>query len=511
MLRAARSLLRLLKIAIILARHDALFLLEKLDVAPVVVLAARLVSYRRRSGRPGQRLARGLQEAGPSFIKVGQALSTRADLLGEEMASDLSELQDHLPPFPGAQARKVIETEFERPVEALFQSFEDTPVAAASIAQVHLAVTSDGREVAVKILRPGIETAFARDIDLFFWGAEMIEMAQPRLRRLKPVESVRTLTESIHLEMDLRFEAAAAAELRENFEGDPNFRVPAVDWPRTGRRVMTIERVSGIPIDDREAILAAGHNPEDVLAKAGDAFFKQVFRDGFFHGDLHAGNLFVDESGGIAVVDFGIMGRLDKPTRRHLGELLVAFLRRDYRRTAEIHMEAGWIPRTSSVDAFTQACRSIAEPIMDKPQNEISIGRLLGQLFRVAETFHMEVQPQLLLLQKTMLVGEGTARRLSPESNIWFLARPLVEKWIGGVMSPEGRVKEAAGNIASAIERLPHLAEGLEHGIGRLAKGEIRLDPDSLQLLKTGGNGRMTVFLLWAILAVLVALLITAL
>ena len=239
-----------------------------------------------------------------------------------------------------------------------------------------------------------------------------------------------TLAQTVAVEMDLRFEAAAAAELADNFAGDPSFHVPAVDWMRTGERVLTTERVAGLQIDEREAIIAAGHDPRPVLTKAAEAFFQQVFRDGFFHADLHAGNLFVRADGSVAAVDFGIMGRLDRPTRRHLGEMLLAFLSRDYRRAAEVHFEAGWVPPDRSLDAFAQACRSIAEPILDKPQNEISVARLLGQLFQITETFAMETQPQLLLLQKTMLVAEGTGRKLAPDANMWLLARPLIETWM---------------------------------------------------------------------------------
>ena len=508
MLRAVRNLSRLLRIAKILARHDALFLLERIEVAPVVVMAARLLSHRRRAGRPGQRLALALQEAGPSFIKLGQALSTRADLVGEEIATDLSDLQDHLPPFPGAEARKAVENEFGVSVEDLFVSFDDKAIAAASIAQVHFAETADGREVAVKVLRPGIEAAFMRDMDLFFWIAELIEATRPDLRRIKPVESVQTLADTVKLEMDLRYEAAAANELRENFTDDPTFHVPDVDWTRTGRRVLTTERVGGIPIDDREAILAAGHNPETVLQNAGGAFFLQIFRDGFFHGDLHAGNLFVQADESVTAVDFGIMGRVDRTTRRHLGEMLLAFLSRDYRRVAEIHHEAGWIPARSSVDTFTQACRSIAEPIMDKPQNEISMGRLLGQLFQVTETFRMETQPQLLLLQKTMLVAEGTARKLSPESNMWVLARPLIDEWMAEAITPEARVREAVGEIASAVERLPRLVDGFERGVSMLANGELKLHPDALRPVNGRKGGSAPLILLWGVIAVLVAILI---
>ncbi len=503
MFRGPRNIIRLLSLARSLAHHDALFLLERLDVAPVIVLAARLVSRRAEAGRPGQRLARALREAGPSFIKLGQALSTRADLLGEEMATDLSELQDRLPPFPGDEARAIIEAEFGVPVDTLFSQFDDEAIAAASIAQVHFAVTTEGRNVAVKVLRPGIEDAFGRDLDLLFWIAELIETTRPELRRLKPVDSVHTLAETVELEMDLRFEAAAADEMAENFADDPFYCVPDVDWTRTGRRVLTTERIAGIPFDDRARIIEAGHDPVKVMEKIAGTFFMQVFRDGFFHADLHPGNLFVREDGGLVAVDFGIMGRLDKKTRRHLGELLLSFLTRNYRRAAEIHFDAGWVPSHRSIDAFTQACRSIAEPILDKPQNEISMARLLGQLFQITETFEMEVQPQLLLLQKTMLVAEGSGRTLAPEANMWFLARPLVEDWIAEAMSPEARLGDLAADALEAARRLPRLLENMEKGTEALAQGALRLHPETIRALR--GDGARTPRRTWT-MAIVAAL-----
>lgn len=510
MFRALKNIRHLLAIARILARHDALFLLERLEIADMVTMVARLFT-RSAPGRPGERLARALEEAGPSFIKLGQALSTRSDLLGEEFAADLSLLQDRLPPFPGADARAIIEAELGRPIDALFSSFDEVAIAAASIAQVHFAVTNDGSEVAVKVLRPGIEDAFQRDIDLFFWIAELIEAARPELRRLKPVQSIRTLAASVEMEMDLRFEAAAANELADNFIDNESFQVPAVDWTLTSRRVLTTERVSGIPIDDVAALRAAGHDPCDILEKSSKAFFVQVFRDGFFHADMHPGNMFVRADGALVAVDFGIMGRLDRKTRRHLGELLIAFLTRDYRRAAEVHFEAGWVPADQNVATFTQACRSIAEPIMDLPQNEISIADLLGQLFSITETFHMETQPQLLLLQKTMLVAEGTGRKLDPNANMWLMARPLVEDWVLQNLGPEARIVEAAAGIASAVRHLPVLLDNLDKGAAALADGRLRLHPETVRALR-GDNkvnkvaGPLAVAL--ALAAVVIALLV---
>jgi len=482
MIRATRNLNRLFTIGRVLARHDALFLLEE------VVPAARYLSALLRggkapvgSGRPGERLAEALTELGPSFIKLGQALSTRADLLGEEMAADLSGLQDKLPPFPAAEARAIIEEELGGPLDRFYSSFDDTPVAAASIAQVHFAVTADGHEAAVKILRPGVEEKFRKDIDLLYWLAEWAELTMPRIRRLKPVETVKTFEESVTLEMDLRFEAAAAAELAENFRGDDNFKVPEVDWLRTGRRLMTLERVSGIPVDEVERLREAGYDPVDILAKAAEAMFKQVFRDGFFHADMHPGNLFIGAGGTLVAVDFGIMGRVDKSTRRFLGEMLLGFLSGDYRKVAEVHFAAGYVPADQSIDSFTQACRSIAEPILGRPLHEISIAKLLGQLFQVTETFAMETQPQLLLLQKSMLVAEGVGRILDPNTNMWHLAQPLIEGWMRQNLGPEAKVRETVSSVIGSLERLPRLLAETEKTYSMLVNQGLKLHPDTVK------------------------------
>jgi ubiquinone biosynthesis protein len=445
---------------------------------------------------------------GPSFIKLGQLLSTRADLFGEEITLDLASLQDRLPPFPGREARALIEAEFGRPLETLFASFDDTAVAAASIAQVHFARTTDGRDVAVKVLRPGIIEAFSRDLDLFLWLATLSERLQPMLRRLKPVEVVRMLADVVRFEMDLRFEAAAASELAENFAGDPDFRVPRVDWPRTGRSVLTLERISGVRVDDRAALTAAGHRIKDLSVKAAGAFFNQVFRDGFFHADVHPGNMFVEASGAIVVVDFGIMGRLDRETRFYLAEMLLGFLTGDYRRVAEVHFAAGYVPPARSVDAFAQACRAIGEPILGQSLQEISFARLLAQLFEVTEQFEMETQPQLLLLQKTMVQVEGLGRRLDPEVNIWTLARPLIEAWMRDNRGPEARLRRQFDTLAEVIDAVPRLVRSLEALLGDWSREGIVMHAETLaaQAAKRARHLAILLIPVWLVTASLVAI-----
>lgn len=510
MIRSARNIGRLFQIARVLARHDALFPLENLPVAGEAVALARMLYRRPSEGRPGQRLARALVELGPTFIKLGQALSTRPDLMGEEIAADLTDLQDKLTGFSFADARAIIEAEFDQPLDALFSQFDETPTAAASIAQVHFATTLEGRPVAVKVLRPGVEQKFRRDIELFYWLAEIVERVQPQFRRLRPVDTVATFEESVNIEMDLRFEAAAAAEMADNFVGDETFRIPEIDWQRTGRSVMTQERINGTPLSEVDKIIAAGHDPLVIITNAANAFFQMVFRDGFFHADLHPGNLFVDENGVVVAVDFGIVGRVDQETRRILGEMLLGFLTGNYRRVAEVHFEAGWVPADKSLDAFTQAARSIAEPIFGKPIQEISIARLLGQLFAVTETFDMETQPQLLLLQKSMLLAEGIGRVLAPEINMWELARPLIEDWMRRNLGPEARLKAMGVNTLKSLERLPSVLEQAEKAAHMIASGQVKLHPDTVKALgrRSLGTGLVPSWLPWVLVVVLVALLL---
>ena len=499
-------------IAITFARHGALAPFEEAMVgaglAPVVLFVIQLL-FGRQVGdkRPGERLALALSELGPAFIKLGQVLSTRSDLLGEQVAEDLTKLQDQLPAFSAFQARATIETELGARIEELYAQFDDEPVSAASISQVHYAVTlpdddwPEGRQVAVKVLRPGIEEAFKADIELLLWMAHLIERTQPRLRRLKPVEVVQTFAATVSVEMDLRLEAASAAELRQNFLGDDTYRVPEIDWRRTAKRAMTQERLTGIPMDDRLGMLAAGLDIDDVLTKAAAAFFNQAFRDGYFHGDQHPGNMTVGYDGAIQVVDFGIMGRLGKRTRYFLADMLLAFLQRDYAKVAEVYVDAGYLPISKSVEDFTLALRSIGEPIHGRPLHYISFGRVLGQLFGVAESFEMEVQPELLLLQKNMLMAEGVSRRLNPTLNIWTLAQPLIEQWMRDNRGPEARVTQAADEALLIVRRFPAVMRNMDRLLHHLAEGGLRLDPEALQVINRQGSN----WWLWLIIAVLVA------
>ena len=507
MFRTIRNLVRLFGIARTVARYNALP--ETLpQVAPAGALFWRWVSNQKEPGRDGQRLARALAELGPTYIKLGQLLSTRSDLVGERMATDLAELQDKLPPFPGSQARAIIEEELGQPIATVFLTFEEEPVAAASIAQVHFAVTADGREVAVKVLRPGIEFAFERDIDLFFWLAEWAEYLLPKLKRLRLREVVETFARTSRLEMELRMEAAAASELAANFKGDPTFNVPAIDWDRTARRVLTLERIRGMKVDESERIDAAGFDRDEILAKASAAFFNQVFRDGFFHADLHPGNLFVNQDGNITAVDFGIMGRLDRATRTYLADMLIGFLTGDYRRVALVHFEAGYVPRHQSIEIFTQACRAIGEPLQNKPLNEISVGRLLAQLFAVTEQFEMETQPQLLLLQKSMLTAEGVGRILNPNINMWELARPLIEEWMRENRGPEAQILDDLEATVYTVRRLPHLVREAERAATQIAESGLRLHPQTIRntldrWVDRRRSERVAIWLIVALLAVI--------
>jgi len=517
LLHTPRNLLRLLAIAATLARHDALFVLDWLPAAGRMGRITGLIWRRKDPAveglRPGQRLALALHRLGPSFIKLGQALSTRSDLVGEVMAADLSQLQDRLPAFPSAQARATIEAELGGDIDSLFEQFDDEPVAAASIAQVHFAITREeggapGRPVAVKVLRPEIEQAFERDLVLFRWLAELTARTMPKLRRLKPVETVETFAETVRHEMDLRMEAAAASELAENFHDDASYRVPEVDWVRTARRVLTTQRIDGTPLHDVEALAAAGHDLEELVRRASAAFFNQVFRDGFFHGDMHPGNMFVDDDGALVAIDFGIMGRLDRKTRYFLADMLMGFLTKNYSQVADVHFDAGYVPRHQSRARFMQAARAIAEPIFGQATGDISVARLMAQLFHVTEQFEMETQPQLLLLQKTMMLAEGVCRTLAPDTNMWVLAQPLVEEWMRENRGPEARLADTGREIIDSLGRLPALVANLERAAGKMADGTLQIN---LTDREQAATGRRLVWLGVAVAAGLAGVLLAGL
>lgn len=509
MVAGLRHLRRAVCVTRTLARNDALFPIENAGMPKFfsALIRASLLAPRKTGmaqKRPGQRLKEALVELGPAFIKLGQALSVRPDLVGDTLADDLRSLQDRLPPFDGAIAKQIIEAELNKPAEELFKTLELEPVAAASIAQVHRATLPDNRALAVKVLRPGIEAAFARDLDLARWAASKIERARPELRRLRLIQVIDTIIRSVEIEMDLRFEAAAAEELRENFIDEPRFSVPTVHWTLTSRRVMATEWIEATPVNELNPAEMKSSDAEDIVAVFAKVFFFQVFRDGFFHADLHPGNMFVDDHGVFHAVDFGIMGRLDRRTREYLAEMLHGFLTGNYRQVATVHVRAGYVPANQSVDEFAQAARSIAEPILGLPLGEISLARLLAQLFAITEKFQMEAQPQLLLLQKTMLVAEGVGRRLCPHVNMWELARPLIQQWMLERTAPEARVRDTTNSMLDMLERVPFLIKQVEETLNQASKHGLQVNPASLQKLTSVRRRHWTAWV-WVIAAIAIA------
>jgi ubiquinone biosynthesis protein len=468
MLNAIKNAYRLTKAGAMLAWHGVGFIPDSISL-PAPLRAIRRVGTGTESAknRKGERLSRAIRALGPSYIKLGQFLSTRPDVVGPQLAAALGTLRDRLPPFSTEKAQAEIEAAFRKPWNKVYAEF-GPPVAAASIAQVHKAkVTEPGenRAVAVKILRPGIEKRFERDLESFYFAARSAEALSPQSRRLRPVAAVDTLAQSVLLEMDLRLEAAAISEMAENIEksGDRDFRVPKVDWERTAKRVLTLEWVNGISLTDVAAIEAAGLDRRAIGLNVIRSFLKHAIRDGFFHADMHQGNLFADPGdGALIAVDFGIMGRIGPAERRFLAEILYGFITRNYRRIAEVHFEAGYVPPTQDVAAFAQALRAIGEPIMGRPAGEISMARLLTQLFEVTDLFQMRMRPELLLLQKTMVVVEGVARSLDPNLNMWVAAEPVVREWLEQQLGPAAQVRDAvasAGALAAALRQTPQLIE----------------------------------------------------
>jgi len=510
MRRSLRNTRRLLSIARILAQEDALFIIDDLEISPLLSGFCKIFTTRKPNKRKGERLTAALERLGPTFIKLGQALSTRSDLIGDELADDLAKLRDNLPPFPTYIAKKIIEDEFKQPITSLFSEFNDVPVAAASIAQVHKATTHDGKIVAVKILRPNIEQAFARDLDLFFWIAEIIEKRLRDWRRLKPVQVVQTFKESVFFELDLRFEAAAASEMADNLkQHEKGLNIPDVEWNLTSRRVLTMDWVDGIPFSDIEAIKNSGFDANIILGKAAKSLFSQVFKDGFFHADLHPGNLFLDKNGDLVAVDFGIMGRLDLKSRVYIAEILRGFMNEDYKSVADMHFDAGYVPSTKSRAAFTQACMAVARPIIGKPLNEISVAKLLGQMFGIAAEFEMEVQPQLLLMQKTMMVAEGVGRMLNPSLNMWELATPLIEEWANESFGIKAKLKEGAGNAREIVQKFPHMLFNIENALKNMGDANgIKLHPQTIKAIDQERRQRHKDWLTFAWVALIIVVLV---
>jgi len=429
---------------------------------------------------PGQKLCDALQGMGTTFIKLGQFLATRPDIIGDEMAKDLEKLQDKVPAFELYEAKKVIKKEIgEKQYQNIIEIGE--PIAAASIAQVHFAkIKNENQEkqVAIKILRPDIEKLFNEELDALMLFAYIVENTISKAKRLKLVEVVHLLREITNIEMDLRFEAAAANELYENTKLDKGFNVPKIYWNYTTKKILTLDKVNGISIREQKKLEDQGINLKQLAENLIQHFLKQAVRDGFFHGDMHQGNLFVDSKGNIVPVDFGIMGRLDKNNRKFLAEILYGFIQRDYLKVAEVHFQAGLVPQNTSKDEFAQALRSVGEPIFGQSIKDISGGNLLAQLFEITEKFNMATQPPLLLLQKTMVVVEGVARKLYPDTNIWEVSKPVLEDWLKNLKSPKSTINTAINTSAEIIKRIPDfpgLMDKAEYALKLVAEGKLNL------------------------------------
>ena len=442
-----------------------------LSLAPKGSLPARglgllstLKSKTAKDRSPGFNLAAALKRLGPTYIKLGQILSTRAELIGEQAAQDLSALQDKLEPFDEAIARSVVEEGLGQSISEAFETFGPA-VSAASVAQVHFAKTKDGRDVAVKILRPEIEQRFETELSFLRWGATWAQRLVPDLRRTQPVGIIDVLREQTAMELDLRMEAAAADQMARNFEDRGGLRTPKPFWDMTSQRVLVMERVYGINIDERDKLRAAGHDLAQVLTNAATCFFQAVFDDGFFHGDQHAGNMFIDGKGEVVFVDFGIVGRLDWKGRVFLADLMSHLLEGDYSGLAQRYADEGYLPPSASTQAFALALRSVAEPIVNQPLERVSFAKLLGQLLAMGRTFDMSLQPELFLLQKNMLMAEGIARSLAPEINIWDIARPLVRDWMLYNRNPIAQFAEHADTAFVAAGRLPKMIEQAESAL----------------------------------------------
>ncbi len=467
-MRGPHNIWRLIRTGATLERSGAMnVVLEAMKAPPRLRLAARVLGWPFKwlglKGDPALPPAtRALTALGPAYIKFGQLLSTRPDIVGEELADQLKYLQDQLPPFPTEQAVRAVEAELGRPLAEMFSEFSP-PVAAASIAQVHRArMAGSGEDVAVKVLRPGIERAFRTDIDAFYFAAGLIEVLLPGTRRLRPREVIAHFEGVVTGELDLRLESASASEFAVNTEGDAGFRVPKPHWHLSGRQVMTLDWAEGINLSDNAALDAAGHDRPALAARVLQLFLSHALRHGFFHADMHQGNLKVAANGDIIAYDFGIMGRIDEYTRRVYAEILIGFIRRDYRRVAQVHFEAGYVPADRDMEEFASALRVVGEPIFGMDASRISMARLLNYLFEVTERFGMQTRTELILLQRTMVVVEGVARSLDPHINIWQISRPVVEDYIRDNVGPAAMLRDLTRTLqvlARFGPRLPQMVE----------------------------------------------------
>jgi ubiquinone biosynthesis protein len=501
--QATTHLWRLVKWGRILARHGALRGIERDPNTPTPV--RRLVRIARIGARVPKvpAYADALQAIGPAAIKLGQTLATRPDIVGEDAVADLMRLQDALPPVPYETIHAAMTRAFGRDPSALFASIDPVPVGAASIAQVHRAVTTDGRTVAVKVLRPGVEEDFARAIDTYQWAAAQMEGMGGELSRLRPRLVIETFKRWTARELDLRREAASASELADSMEAEPDFFVPAIDWQRTSGKVLTLEWIDGIKLSNRAALIEAGYDVRALANTLVHAFLRQAIAEGFFHADMHQGNLFALPGNKIAAIDFGIMGRIDRRARVWLAEILYGLITGNYKRVAEIHFEAGYVPAHHNVAEFATALRAVGEPMRGMAVKDMSIGMMLDGLFNITRDFDMQTQPHLLLLQKTMVMVEGVATSLDPDINLWDAAAPFVTEWIRTELGPEAFVADRIITDLRTFARLPELIRNIEARYPAPGGAPPMPPLREIEIVRIGGGWRYAaVALLSAALAV---------
>lgn len=485
-LNRMQQALRLVHINAVLVRHG----LDEVIFGTHVFRPIRFLLYllpwnwiRRPKHPPAVRIRRALAELGPLFVKFGQILSTRRDLLPDDIAEELAKLQDRVPPFPGSIARELIEQAYGQTIDQVFETFDECPLASASIAQVHAARLLDSREVVVKVVRPGIESTIRRDVSLLYTVAELVERYWSESPRLRPRAIIAEFEKILLDELDLMREAASASQLRRNFEGSELLHVPETFWDFTRRRVMVAERISGIPISDIDLLRERGVDLKVLAERGVDIFFTQVFRHNFFHADMHPGNIFVSAEHPLEptyiAVDFGIMGSLTPNDQRYLAENFLAFFNRDYHRVAELHVASGWVPADTRIDDFEAAIRSVCEPIFERPLKDISFGHLLVRLFQTARRFDMEVQPQLVLLQKTLLNIEGLGRQLYPDLDLWQTAKPFLEQWVRERVGIKATLRELKEQVPRWGELAPAFPGLLFDVLRQLRDGRMKMGSDA--------------------------------